>query len=75
VIALGKKAKQTRTSKRIEFLNRNKEKFDWDIDEAEEEVLLQASDTDDLPAELPGIPLEEDFEGNDVIEPSGPPVS
>jgi hypothetical protein len=71
-MTLGKKAKQTRTSKRSEFLNRNKEKFDWDIEEAEAEVLLAPSDTDDLPAELPGIPLEEDYHGNDVIEPSGP---
>ncbi|KAL7504014.1 hypothetical protein ACHAXN_002241 [Cyclotella atomus] len=30
IIKLGKRAKQTRTKQRIQFLNRNKEKFDWD---------------------------------------------
>jgi hypothetical protein len=70
---LGKLAKQTRTSKRIEFLNRKKEKFGWDIDDPDDEVLLRPPiDTDTLPAELPGVPLAEDFAGNDVIEASGP---
>jgi hypothetical protein len=70
VVQLGKKAKQQRMSTRLQFLNRHKEKFDWDTDEPEEtEGLLEAPPATDPPAEIPGVLLESDFtSNNDVIE-------
>ena len=63
VIAIGKKAKQTRTSKRLQFLNRHKEEFAWDNDdELAGQGLLEDEphETHQLPAEIPGVMLESD---------------
>jgi hypothetical protein len=70
VVQLGKKAKQQRMSTRLQFLNRHKEKFDWDIDEPEETAgLIEAPPATDPPAEIPGVLLESDFNSDDdVIE-------
>jgi hypothetical protein len=71
VISLGKKAKQTRTKQRVQFLNRNKEKFDWDNDELDlspDLVDPTPHETDVLPAELPGVLLESDYADHNAVQ-------
>ena len=65
---MGQKSKQTRSDQTLQFLNWHKEKFDWDNEDLEiEEGLVEDEAHLDLPAEIPGVPLESDFE-SDVIE-------
>jgi len=65
---MGQKSKQTRSDQTLQFLNWHKEKFDWDNEDLEiEEGLVEDEAHPDLPAEIPGVPLESDFE-SDVIE-------
>ena len=68
----GQKSKQMRSQRRLDFLNRNKEKFGWDIDADDElEGLLETPeprDTDDIPAELPGIQLTSDYDDLRVVQ-------
>jgi hypothetical protein len=77
VINLGKKkAKQTRTSKKLQFLNRHKESFDWDNDDLDgDEVLVEPPPcpTNALPAELPGVLLESDQDDTAAITPAPRP--
>ena len=66
VLKLGERCKQKRVSERIQFLNRNKEQFSWG-DGTEEDgneglVEQEPHKSDTLPAELPGVDLEEDHE-------------
>ena len=77
VRSLGLRAKQTRVGARLAFLNRHKERFAWDTDEAESQDLLEEHtprETDDLPAEIPGVMLESDYDdlNNNVIENTSP---
>eukprot|EP00956_Cyclotella_meneghiniana_P026461 scaffold57247_cov37-Cyclotella_meneghiniana.AAC.7 len=76
VIKLGERAKQLRTSQRIEFLNRHKEKFAWDTDESETQDLVEPEprETDALIAEIPGVSLEADYESQDVIQAPAAPT-
>ena len=69
----GKKSKQIQYGRKLEFLNRRKQSYDWENDENDPlEALEEAEEQkvhDDVPAELPGIPLEEDIpEGPAVID-------
>jgi hypothetical protein len=63
---LGARSKQTRIGKRLQFLNRMKEKFSWGdgTEEDESQDLLEAEphETNVLPAEIQAVELEEDFE-------------
>lgn len=71
----GARSKQEEYGNKLAFLNRNKEKYDWDNDDlADEEGLLELDPTEDLPtdaipAEMPGIELEEDLP-SPVVEES-----
>eukprot|EP00956_Cyclotella_meneghiniana_P028301 scaffold65295_cov71-Cyclotella_meneghiniana.AAC.14 len=71
-ISIGKACKRKRTSARLTFLNRHKEKFDWDnedLDEPDEVGLVEAPlETDPLLAEIPGVELESDDEPVNVIQ-------
>jgi hypothetical protein len=70
VIQMGKKSKQTRTDQTLQFLNRHKEKIDWDNEDLEiEEGLVEEEAHPDLPAEIPGVPLESDFESDGIEQP------
>lgn len=69
----GKKSKQIQYGRKLAFLNRRKQSYDWENDENDPlEALEEAEEQkvhDDVPAELPGIPLEEDIpEGPAVID-------
>jgi hypothetical protein len=69
VIKMGKKSRQSRSADTLEFLNRHKEKYDWDNEELEiEEGLVEDEPHPDLLAEIPGVPLESDYESDDVVE-------
>ena len=75
VRVLGMRAKQKRVGERLQFLNRHRERFAWDIDDEGEELVETSPphETDDLPAEIPGVQLESDFDDlNAVIEPNLP---
>jgi hypothetical protein len=62
-----------RSQRKLDFLNRHKQKFDWDIESDDEmEGLLEAStphETNIIPAELPGIPLTSDLDDMQVVQP------
>jgi hypothetical protein len=70
VIKLGQRAKQQRLSSRLQFLNRHKERFGWDLDEEQPTGLVDRTprETDALPAEIPGVFVESDFVENNIIE-------
>eukprot|EP00956_Cyclotella_meneghiniana_P033182 scaffold94212_cov46-Cyclotella_meneghiniana.AAC.1 len=70
VIKLGERAKQKRTSERLEFLNRHKERFAWDTGESETQDLVEPEprETDDLLAEIPGVRTEEDYASHAVVQ-------
>jgi hypothetical protein len=69
VIKMGKKSRQSRSADTLEFLNRHKEKYDWDNEELEiEEGLVEDEPHPDLLAEIPGVILESDYESDDVVE-------
>ena len=73
VIALGKTAKQQRKDKvSLQFLNRNKDKFDWDNDELDDIEPLIQKDTVDMRAELPGVLLESDLPADSPLESDMP---
>jgi hypothetical protein len=66
---MGKKSRQSRSADTLEFLNRHKEKYDWDNEELEiEEGLVEDEPHPDLLAEIPGVILESDYESDDVVE-------
>jgi len=73
----GKKAKQDDLKNKIEFLNRNREKFDWDTDEEPDEGLVELPFTHkDVPAEEPGVPLESEMDSDtDAVVDKIRPVS
>jgi len=51
------------------FLNRNKQKYDWDNEDLSDVVDL--SDVhNDIPAELPGVDLESDSSDTQVVSPA-----
>jgi hypothetical protein len=55
MIKLGKKCRQSRSADTLQFLNRHKEKYDWDNEDLEvEEGLVEDEPYPDLLAELPG---------------------
>jgi hypothetical protein len=69
VIKMGKKSRQSRSAHTFEFLNRHKEKYDWDNEELEiEEGLVEEDSYPDLLAEISGVRLESDYESDDVVE-------
>lgn len=77
---LGKRNKQTRVSTRIQFLNRMKEKFSWgdgtEEDETQDLMEAEPHDTDVLPAEIPEVELEEDYEqANEAIQADPVPTT
>ena len=53
----GAKSKQQRSKRKLDFLNRHKEKFDWDVEDNGYTDMVEAEpgDTVAIPAELPGI--------------------
>eukprot|EP00956_Cyclotella_meneghiniana_P002565 scaffold3022_cov42-Cyclotella_meneghiniana.AAC.1 len=74
---LGKRCKQKRVGDRLQFLNRMKEQFSWgDGTEEYDETqgLVEPSPTDTLPAEIPGVELEGDYEQIQAVQdsPSAP---
>jgi hypothetical protein len=71
VIDLGKRAKQTRTARNLQFLDRSGQEFDWTVDESEGLVEPSPSDTDGLAAKIPGVLLESDMVGEVVQTPPG----
>jgi hypothetical protein len=72
----GRKAKQDDLKNNIEFLNRNREKFDWDTDEEPDEGLVEPSRHADIPAEEPGVPLESELDRDtSTVVNEVPPVS
>jgi hypothetical protein len=69
VIKMGKKSRQSRSAHTFEFLNRHKEKYDWDNEELEiEEGLVEEDSYPDLLEEISGVRLESDYESDDVVE-------
>ena len=59
----GKKAKHDALKQKVEFLNRNKKKFDWDTDKEPNEGLLEYPPTYlGVPAEEPVVPLETEYD-------------
>eukprot|EP00804_Cyclotella_cryptica_P001978 CCRYP_007407-RA/>CCRYP_007407-RA protein AED:0.73 eAED:0.73 QI:0/-1/0/1/-1/1/1/0/227 len=70
-----KKSEQHRSRAKLDFLNRHKEQFDWDITDDECKGLVkevwESSETDALSAELPGIALESDFTHMHALVPPG----
>eukprot|EP00956_Cyclotella_meneghiniana_P038953 scaffold162906_cov46-Cyclotella_meneghiniana.AAC.1 len=74
---LGKRCTQKRVGDRLQFLNRMKEQFSWgDGTEEYDETqgLVEPSPTDILPAEIPGVDLEDDYEQIQAVQdsPSAP---
>jgi hypothetical protein len=80
VISLGKRCKQQRVSQRLQFLNRLKEKFSWgdgtEEDDADQNLVEpEQHQTDVLPAEIPGVELEEDLEEiQAAVQPDNEPT-
>lgn len=77
VLKLGERCKQKCVSERIQFLNRNKEQFSWG-DGTEEDgneglVEQEPHESDTLPAELPGVDLEEDHEAVAALQEAPTP--
>jgi len=62
----GKVSKKTSTNK-LEFLNRSREKFDWDNDDLDVSALKVVPEVvnphPEIPAEFPGVRLESDYDG------------
>jgi hypothetical protein len=75
VLALGKWNKQTKTAQRIKFLNRSKQRFDWDddLDAYQELVQTEPREADQLIAEIPGVRVESDYE-DQALEPAPEPM-
>jgi hypothetical protein len=75
VVALGQRAKQTRTKRNLQFLDRSGQEFDWTVDENEGLVEPSPSETDGLPAEIPGVVLESDLVDDTSPIQSPPAIS
>jgi hypothetical protein len=69
VLELGKRSKQKRKSEHLQFLNRVQQEFDWVLEETAGLVEPEPSETDALPAEIPGVQLESDYESEAVETP------
>jgi len=55
------------------FLNRNKEKYDWDNEDLSDVVDLSEDNPtlhNNIPAELPGVDLETDSSDTQVVSPA-----
>jgi hypothetical protein len=60
---LGRRSKRERFGRDLEFLNRKKEKYDWDSAELAEDGMVLLEDEGshpDIPAEMPGIEMEDE---------------
>ena len=72
VLKLGERCKQQRIGQCIQFLNRLKQKFSWGegTKDNESQDLMEPDphETDVLPAEIPGVDLEEAHEHTSVIQ-------
>ena len=54
----GRRSQRESQADKLEFLNRHKQRFDWDNDEIVDEGLVQDEiPLPEIPAEMPGIPL------------------
>ena len=62
VNAWGRRYQKAERANKIEFLNRQKLKFDWDNDELDESEPLIESVHANTPAQIPGIELESEIE-------------
>ena len=72
----GKSSRSTQYGDKLAFLNRQKEKYDWDNEELEDAGLIE--DTGEvahaeIPAEIPGVELESDRV--DAVTDSDEPVA
>eukprot|EP00804_Cyclotella_cryptica_P018596 CCRYP_011400-RA/>CCRYP_011400-RA protein AED:0.48 eAED:0.48 QI:0/0/0/1/1/1/2/0/290 len=70
----GKKSKQRRSKEKLDFLNRHKQQFAWDIapDKYKGRVWeVVCTETDEHPAKLPDITLESDYEDAAVVASPG----
>ena len=59
--AYGSKTKRKVYGRDLEFLNRNKKKFDWDEEDDLNDMLEQQRLYPDIPAEFPGVALQSDY--------------
>ena len=62
---MGKGTKAIKYGSKLEFLNRHQEKFDWENGELDDDgVLVQEEPIahPGIPAEIPGVMLESDYE-------------
>jgi hypothetical protein len=65
VLHWGKKSKQHRSIKKLDFLNWHKQIFDWDVNDDKHKGLIKIDkqrDSDKLPAEFPGVLLKFDYD-------------
>jgi len=65
----GLRSKRDKAARKLEFLNRRKEKFDWDNDETEADDLVEdvVIYPGEIPAEFPGLLFDRGV-SNDVVE-------
>ena len=64
----GLRGKHDRAARKLEFLNRRKEKFDWDNDDMEDVGIVENEMIyPNIPAEFPGLLFDREV-SNDVIE-------
>ena len=63
----GKTQKNLKYGRNVEFLNRSREQFSWENKELDEEVGLVEDEAvhPEIPAEIPGVELESDYEDTD----------
>ena len=59
--AYGSKTKREVYGRDLDFLNRNKKKFDWDEEDDLNDMLEQQKFYPDIPAEFPGVALQSDY--------------
>ena len=60
VNAYGDKMKREVYGRDLEFLNRNKDKYDWYKKDDLNNMIAKTNLHPDIPAEFPGVPLEPD---------------
>lgn len=66
---LCKKTSKEQFPSKLEYLNRMKNKYDWDGDEAKfDEALVEDVVRPDIPTELPGVEYEQDMEDSAIQE-------
>jgi len=64
----GLRSKRNRSAPKLEFLNRRKEKFDWDNDEMEDDAMVEDEVIyPEIPAEFPGLLFDRGM-SDDVVE-------